>query len=66
MIKTLSLLAFLMFAATAQGAPCQKVDELMKRDHMNLGVRFENHNPAIIRQFKHALDFWSHFQPVTA
>jgi hypothetical protein len=49
----------LLFAAVALGAPCEHVGELLKRDHMNLGVRFESRNPQVVREFKHAMNFWS-------
>jgi len=52
-------LAFLLFTAVALGAPCERVGELLKSDHMNLGVRFENRDPQVVREFKHAMNFWS-------
>ncbi len=54
-----AFLLFLLFAAVALGAPCEHVGELLKHDHMDLGVRLESRNPQVVREFKHALNFWS-------
>lgn len=39
--------------------PCERHSELLKYDSMDLGVRFACSNPAIVREFRHALQFWS-------
>ena len=48
-----------LFAVAALGGPCKNAGELLKHDHMNLGVRFEIRDPEIVREFEHALNFWS-------
>ena len=59
MTKPFGWLILPWFVTAALGASCQNVGELVKHDHMNLGVRFESRNPEIVREFKHALNFWS-------
>lgn len=39
--------------------PCSKHSELLKRGHMNLGVRISTSNPELGRQFKKAMNFWA-------
>jgi predicted Zn-dependent protease len=50
---------FLCFVTAAFGAPCENVGELLKHDHMNLGVRFDSRDPDLVQAFKRALNFWS-------
>ena len=40
-------------------APCEQRDEILKRGHMNLGVRFSTSDPALAWAFARAMDFWS-------
>src|SRR6185437_5756102 len=44
---------------TGDFAPCNDHAELLKRDSMDLGVRFSTSNPAIVRAFKQAMNFWT-------
>lgn len=44
---------------TGNFMPCERHSELLKYDSMDLGVRFACSNPAIVREFRHALQFWS-------
>jgi hypothetical protein len=44
---------------TGNFAPCDSHTELLKRDSMRLGVRLSTSNPAVAREFKRAMDFWT-------
>jgi len=44
---------------TGNFAPCNGHAELLRRDSMDLGVRFSNSNPAVARGFKRAMNFWA-------
>lgn len=39
--------------------PCSRHSELLKHEHMNLGVRISTSNPELARQFKRAMNFWA-------
>jgi hypothetical protein len=39
--------------------PCDRHEELLKRQHMTLGIRFSTSNHALAAAFAHALDFWA-------
>ena len=39
--------------------PCGRHVELLKHDHMDLGLRLSTANPELARQFKKAMNFWS-------
>jgi hypothetical protein len=39
--------------------PCNRHHDLLSREHVNLGVRISTSNPALARQFEHAMEFWS-------
>src|ERR1700759_1103400 len=39
--------------------PCNQRSELLKRDSMNLGVKFSTSNPVLAHEFRQAMDFWS-------
>jgi hypothetical protein len=43
----------------ADYSPCTRHSELLKRGHMNLGVRVATANPALAEQFRRALDSWA-------
>ena len=38
--------------------PCNRHHDLLSREHVNLGVRISTSNPALARQFEHAMEFW--------
>jgi hypothetical protein len=44
---------------TGDFAPCNNHAELLKRDAMDLGIRFSTSNPAVVRAFKQAMNFWT-------
>jgi hypothetical protein len=44
---------------TGPYAACNQRGELMKRDAMDIGVRFSTSNPVLEQQFRQALSFWS-------
>ncbi len=39
--------------------PCERRSELLKHDHMDLGVRFSTSNPDLAKQFRRAMNFWA-------
>ena len=39
--------------------PCNRRSELLKFDHMNLGVRLSTSNPVLAGEFKRAMAFWA-------
>jgi hypothetical protein len=39
--------------------PCDQHTELLKRGHMNVGVRFSTSNPVLAAEFARAMDFWA-------
>lgn len=39
--------------------PCDRHDDVLKREPMNLGVRFSTANPALRAEFAHAMNFWA-------
>lgn len=43
----------------ADHPPCNRHDELLKRGHMELGVRIATANPVLAKQFKRAMDSWA-------
>src|SRR5438874_3930690 len=59
MTKPFGWLILPWFVTAAFGGSCENVGELLKDDHMNVGVRFDSRNPEVLREFKHALNFWS-------
>jgi hypothetical protein len=40
-------------------SPCDRHEEVLKHEHMNLGVRFNASDPGLVDAFFHALDFWA-------
>jgi hypothetical protein len=44
---------------TAPDTICKQHAELLKRDHMELGVRIGTANPILATQFRRALNFWT-------
>jgi len=58
-------IAFTMRAAEPDGAwtgpypPCDGQAEILKREPMNLGVRFATSNPALKAEFARAMSFWA-------
>ena len=44
---------------TGNFEPCDRSSELLKRGHMDIGVRFNTANPVLVKEFQHAMDFWS-------
>jgi len=59
------MIAFTMRAGERPGAwtgpypPCDDHTEVLKREPMNLGVRFSTSNPTLKAEFKHAMSFWA-------
>lgn len=39
--------------------PCDRCAELLKHEHMDLGVRVSTSNRVMARQFRRAMDFWA-------
>ncbi len=44
---------------SANRPPCNRHAELLKRGHMDLGVRLATTNPLLAEQFRRAMDSWS-------
>src|SRR5437868_15083600 len=44
---------------SANFPPCNRHSELLKRGHMDLGVRVATNNPILAEQFRHAMDSWA-------
>jgi hypothetical protein len=44
---------------SANYPPCKRHSELLKREHMDLGVRVTTANPVLAAQFRRALDSWA-------
>src|SRR3954453_21455957 len=44
---------------TGRYAPCDRHPELLKRQSMNLGVRFSTSNRELATEFARAMDFWA-------
>lgn len=44
---------------TSNGPPCRARGELLKKGHMDLGVRVATANPYLAEQFRRAMDSWS-------
>lgn len=44
---------------TGKFAPCERHDDLLSHDHLDLAVRISTANAALAEQFENALDFWS-------
>jgi len=40
-------------------SPCEQRSQLLRREPMNLGVKISTSNPALGREFREAMDFWS-------
>jgi hypothetical protein len=40
-------------------APCERNPDLLKREHVDLGVRFATANLVLAQQFERAMEFWS-------
>jgi len=59
------MIAFTVRAGERPGAwtgrypPCDGHAEVLKREPMNLGVRFSNSNPALNAEFARAMSFWA-------
>jgi hypothetical protein len=59
------MIAFTMRAGERPGAwtgpypPCEGHAEALKREPMNLGVRFSTSNPILKAEFAHAMSFWA-------
>ncbi len=73
-----SAILFIVFLTTSivQGAspnsnwngpypPCRKHDDLLSRDHMDLGVRISTPNLVLAQQFEKAMNFWSEILDMT-
>jgi Matrixin len=39
--------------------PCKRSSELLKHDHMDIGVWFNTSNPDLAIEFRRAMDFWA-------
>jgi len=44
---------------TGKYAPCERHEDLLGRDHLDLAVRISTANAILAQQFENALDFWS-------
>jgi hypothetical protein len=44
---------------TGKYAPCERHDDLLSHDHLDLAVRISTANRVLAEQFENALDFWS-------
>jgi hypothetical protein len=44
---------------TGDYPPCERHHDVVKRDRMDLGVRFSTSNPQLAAEFARALDFWA-------
>ncbi len=44
---------------TGKYAPCERHNDLLSHDHLDLAVRISTANAALAKQFENALDFWS-------
>jgi hypothetical protein len=44
---------------SADGPPCNRHSEVLKRGHMDLGVRVATMNPVLAEQFRRAMDSWA-------
>jgi hypothetical protein len=44
---------------TGKYAPCERHDDLLSHDHLDLAVKISTANPVLAEQFENALDFWS-------
>lgn len=44
---------------TGKYAPCDRHDQLLSHNHIDLGVRLSSANPALDRAFRRAMDFWA-------
>lgn len=44
---------------TGSFAPCGRRSELLKHNHMNVGLRLSTSNRTLGREFRRAMDFWS-------
>ncbi len=44
---------------TGKYAPCERHDDLLSHDHLDLAVRISTANPVLAEEFENALDFWS-------
>jgi hypothetical protein len=44
---------------TGKYAPCERHDDLLSHDHLDLAVRISTTNAVLAEQFENALDFWS-------
>jgi len=44
---------------TGKYAPCDRHDDLLGHDHLDLAVRISTANAVLAEQFENALDFWS-------
>jgi len=40
-------------------SPCDRHREVLKHEHMSLGVRFAASNPWLVNAFVYAMDFWA-------
>lgn len=68
-MKFLTVLIFIVSAApsfvfaqanwTGKYAPCERHDDLLSHDHLDLAVRISTANAVLAQQFENALDFWS-------
>ena len=44
---------------SASYSECDRHSELLKKTHLNLGIRFLTSNPELVRECARALDFWA-------
>ena len=44
---------------SANYPPCNRHSELLRQEHMDLGVRFATTNPVLAREFRRAMDTWA-------
>ncbi|HVW12024.1 MAG TPA: matrixin family metalloprotease [Bryobacteraceae bacterium] len=65
-LRLLALFAVSLSAAlatpanwTGEYAPCDRHNQLLSHDHIDLGVRATSANPLLDRAFLHAMDFWA-------
>lgn len=50
---------------TAGCQPCTRSSELLKHEHMDLGVRISTSNRSLAKQFERAMDFWNRIVDMT-
>lgn len=57
--ESLALPAAISANWTGKYTPCERHDDLLSHDHLDLAVKISTANPVLAEQFKNALDFWT-------